>query len=167
MIQQNTALLTDAMKTEIDKEVAKFPEGEQRSAILAAIRIVQEQGKNWISEDELKAVADYLDVPQVYVFEAATFYTMCKQEPVGQYHINICTNVSCMLSGCDKIAQKFKERLQIDYDEVTEDGQFSLEEVECLGSCSTAPVCHIGKAYYENLTPERVDEIIDELKQQD
>lgn len=166
MTQQNTELLTDTMKAEIDKEVAKFPEGKQRSAILAAIRIVQQYGRNWIKQDELKAIAEYLDVPQVYVFEVATFYTMCKQEPVGKYHINLCTNVSCQLNGCDKIGEKLKERLQIDYGEVTEDGLFSIEQVECLGSCSTAPVCHIGTAYYENLSDERVDEIIDELKQQ-
>lgn len=167
MTQQQAELLTEAMKTAIDDEVAKFPEGRQRSAILGAIRIVQEYGKNWIKEDELKAIADYLNVPQVYVFEVATFYTMCKQEPVGRNHIGLCTNVSCMLNGCDQIAQHIKNRLSIDYDEVSDDGQFSLEAVECLGACSTAPVCYIGEHYYENLTPEKVDEIIDDLKQQD
>lgn len=167
MTQQQEGLLTQVMKEEIDKEVAKFPEGRQRSAILAAIRIVQEYGKNWITEQELKAIAAYLDLPEVYVFEVATFYTMCKQEPVGRHHIGLCTNVSCMLNGCDKIAQHIKDRLNIDYDEVSEDGQFSLEAVECLGACSTAPVCYIGEHYYESLTPEKVDEIINELKQQD
>jgi len=157
-------LLTPEMKVAIDKELAKFPHNQKRSASLSALRIVQEMGNGWVSTEQMDAIARYLDLPSVAIYEVATFYTMCKREPVGRYNINICTNLSCSLCNCSKIVDHLKNRLQIDFNETTPDGKFTLEEVECLGACVAAPVMQIGDNYYEKLTPEKVDQILDELE---
>ncbi len=93
----------------------------------------------------------------------ATFYTLYELKPIGRHKIDVCTNVSCMLSGCDKIVKHLKNRLQINLGETTADEKFTLREVECLGACANAPVMHIGHRYYENLTPEKIDKILDNL----
>ena len=158
------SILTEKMRAEIDKEIAKFPSDKKRSAALMAIRIVQDLGNGSITTEQLEAIADYLDEPPIAIYEVATFYTMCKREPVGRHHIGICTNISCQLNGAEEIASHLKTRLNVDYDQVTPNGKFSLEEVECMGACVNAPMCQIGKKYYEYLTPEKIDEILDELK---
>lgn len=157
-------MLTEKMLAEIDQELAKFPPDKRRSAALMAIRIVQDLGNGSVTTEQLEAIADYLGEPHIVIFEVATFYTMCKREPVGRHHIGICTNVACMLNGAEEIAAHLKKRLNVDYNQVTQNGKFSLEEVECMGACVNAPMCQIGKKYYEHLTPEKIDEILDELK---
>jgi NADH-quinone oxidoreductase subunit E len=114
--------------------------------------------------DLMNAVADYLEMPPIAVYEIATFYTMFNLKPVGQHVIEVCTNISCMLCGCDKIVNHLKKRLQINFNETTSDGKFTLREVECLAACANAPMLQIGKKYYENLTAEKVDQILDELE---
>ncbi len=158
------SILTEKMLAEIDKEIAKFPSDRKRSAALMAIRIVQDLGNGSITTEQLNAIADYLEEPHIAIYEVATFYTMCKREPVGRHHIGICTNISCKLNGAEEIAAHLKKRLNVDYDQVTPNGKFSLEEVECMGACVNAPMCQIGKQYYEHLTPEKIDAILDELK---
>jgi NADH-quinone oxidoreductase subunit E len=159
-------LLTQAMKSAIDQELAKYPADRRRSASLASIRIVQDLGAGWVNDEQLEAIAEYLQIPAVEVYEVATFYTMCKRDPIGKYHISICTNVSCMLNEAEGIVDHLKKRLSLGFGETSKDGKFSLEEVECLGSCTTAPMCQINKAYYEKLTCEKVDAILDELSEQ-
>lgn len=157
-------LLSPAIKAEIDKWAAKYPPEQRRSAVLSALTIVQEANGGWLSEELLEAVADYLGMPRIAVFEVATFYTMFELKPIGKYKIGLCTNVSCMLAGCEKIVKHFKDKLGINLGETTADGKITLKEVECLGACANAPVFHLGHKYYENLTPEKVDQILAELK---
>jgi NADH-quinone oxidoreductase subunit E len=117
-----------------------------------------------LSDDLLGAVADYLGMPKIAVYEVATFYTMFFLEPVGKHVIDVCTNISCQLSHCDKIVDHLKKRLKIDFKQTTADKKFTLRSVECLGACADAPMFQIGKKYYERLTPDKVDAILNELE---
>lgn len=157
-------LITREMYQAIDKELAKFPADRKRSASLSALRIVQEMGTGHVTTEQMDAIADYLDLPPVAIYEVATFYTMCKQEPMGKYTISVCTNLSCSLCDSQKIVDHLRNKLNIDFDQTTKDGKFSLEEVECLGACIAAPMFQIGDNYYEHLTPEKVDEILENLE---
>lgn len=158
-------LLTPEMVVAIDKELAKFPEDKRISASLSAIRIVQDYGNGSVTDEQLDAIADYLGVPHMSIYEVATFYTMCKREPIGKYHIGVCTNLSCQLNNCEATLNRIKEKLNIDVNEVTPDGQFSLEEVECLGACVNAPVMQVNKQYYECVAEKEVDKILDKFKE--
>jgi NADH-quinone oxidoreductase subunit E len=111
----------------------------------------------------MDAVADYLDMPSISVYEVATFYSMYELKPVGKHKICICTNISCMLCGSDDVVAHFRKRLNIGLGETTADGRITLKEVECLGACVGAPMLQIGEHYYENLTPESIDQILDGL----
>ena len=159
----NENILTPEMQREIDLALTKFPADRKRSAALLAIHIVQDLGEGWVSEAQLDAIADYLEQPRAVIYEVATFYTMCKREPVGRYNIGVCTNLPCQLCGVEKIVVHLKKRLKINFGETTADGLFSLEEVECLGACVNAPVFQLNKKYYEGLTPDKIDQILDEL----
>lgn len=161
---ENKQRLTSEMRAAIDHELAKFPADKKASAVLAAIRIVQDGGNNSVTTEQLDAIAVYLDMPAIAVYEVATFYTMCKREPIGKHLIGVCTNISCKLNGADALARHLEKRLNIKLGETTPDGYISLEEVECLGACVNAPVCQIGKEYYEHLTPEKIDKLLGELK---
>ena len=162
--KDKTCLLSEAVRTKIDNWLTHYPSNEKRSGVLEALRYTQEANNNWLSTDLLDAVAEYLGMPNIAVYEVATFYTMFNLKPVGQHVIEVCTNISCMLNGCSKIVEHLKKRLQIDWKETTPDGKFTLREVECLAACANAPMFQIGKKYYENLTPEKVDAIIQELE---
>lgn len=156
-------LLSAESLAEIDKWVAKYPADQKQSACMAALRIVQDANGGYLTEALMDAVADYLDMPRISVYEVATFYTMYELKPVGKHKICICTNISCLLCGSDDVVAHFKERLGIGLGETTEDGRITLKEVECLGACVGAPMLQIGDTYYENLTPEKIDEILDQL----
>jgi NADH-quinone oxidoreductase subunit E len=156
-------LLSAESLAEIDKWVAKYPADQKQSACMAALRIVQDANGGYLTETLMDAVADYLDMPRISVYEVATFYTMYELKPVGKHKICICTNISCLLCGSDEVVAHFKERLGIGLGETTEDGRITLKEVECLGACVGAPMLQIGDTYYENLTPEKIDEILDQL----
>ena len=146
----------------IDKELAKYPAGRKRSAVMAALTIGQrELGR--VSDELMEYIADLLDMRPIQVAEVATFYSMYSSKPVGKYRINVCTNVSCMLRGCDELMAHIEGRLGIKDGEVTKDGRFSLHEVECLAACGGAPMAQIGEEYYENLSPARIDQILDGL----
>lgn len=157
------SLLPENIRKEIDAWIVKYPPEQKQSAVIPALTIVQEYNNGWLSEELMDAVADYLDMPKIAVYEVATFYSMYELKPVGRHKLAVCTNVSCMLAGCEKIVKHLKQRLDIGFGETTADGKFTLKEVECLGACANAPVIHMGKRYYENLTPEKVDEILDKL----
>jgi len=147
---------------EIDREIAKYPEGQKRSAVMAALRIAQDE-HGWLSRDLMDYVADLLELRPIQVYEVATFYTMYDTKAVGRHKICVCTNVSCMLRDCDSVVEHLRKRLGIGLNETTPDGRFTLKEVECLGACGGAPMMQIGRRYYENLTPERIDAILAQL----
>jgi NADH-quinone oxidoreductase subunit E len=157
-------LFTPGLRAEIDREIAKYPAEWKQSAVMAALRIVQDANGGWLTQPLMDQVADYLDMPPIAVYEVATFYSMYEHKPVGRHKICLCTNVSCMINGSDSILDHLRKRLGIGFGEVTEDGRFSLKEVECLGACGGAPMMQIGHKYYENLTPELVDSILDGLE---
>lgn len=162
--EDKDSLFTPEVRAEIDAWVAKYPEGWQQSAVMAALAIVQDVNGGHITKALMDQVADYLDMPPIAVYEVGSFYSMYEHKPVGRHKICLCTNVSCMISGSDAILDHIGERLGIGFGEVTEDGKFSLKEVECLGACGGAPMMQIGRTYYENLTPELVDQILDGLE---
>ena len=130
---------------------------------MAALRIAQEANGGYLTTELMDAVADYLDMPRVSAYEVATFYSMYKLEPCGRHKINVCTNISCMLCGSDEVVAHLENKLGIKLGETTADGKYSLKEVECLGACVGGPMLQIGRDYYEKLSPEKLDEIIDKL----
>jgi NADH-quinone oxidoreductase subunit E len=148
---------------EIDKWVAKYPPEQKQSAVMAALRIMQEANGGHLTTELMDTVADYLEMPRISVYEVATFYSMYELSPVGEHKICVCTNISCMLCGSDEIVAHLCKRLGIGLGETTPDGRFTLKEVECLGACVGAPMFQLGKTYYEHLTPEAIDKILDEL----
>jgi len=157
-------LITSESQAQIDQWLTKYPPEQKQSAVMAALAIVQEQNGGWLTRELMDAVAEYLEMPPIAVYEVATFYSMYEHKPVGKHKICVCTNVSCLICGSDDIVAHLKRKLGIGFGEVTADGQFSLKEVECLGACGGAPMMQIGRTYYENLTPERVDEILATLE---
>lgn len=162
-----TSLFSPDICAEIDRWIAKYPSEWQQSACMAALMIVQEDNGGHLSTELMDKVADYLDMPPIAVYEVGSFYSMYEHKPVGRHKICLCTNISCMLNGSDDIYQHLQQRLGIRFGEVTKDGQFSLKEVECLGACCGAPMMQIGKTYYEHLTPQRTDQILDSLEATD
>ncbi len=156
-------LLSTESRTEIDKWIAKYPADQKQSAVMAALRIVQDANDGWLPKELIAAVADYLDMAPIAVEEVASFYSMYEPKPVGRHKICICTNISCMLCDSDMVVNHLQNKLGLKFGEVTPDGKFSLKEVECLGACVNAPMMQIGNTYYENLTPQRLDEILASL----
>ena len=159
------AELSAHVREEIDRWVAKFPEGRQRSAVLAALHAAQHENHGFLTRPLMDAVAAYLSLPPIQVYEVASFYSMFETKPVGRRHISVCTNISCMLRGSDEIVAHIERRLGIKTGQSTPDGEFYLKrEEECLAACAGAPMMMIDHRYYENLTPEKVDAVLDELK---
>ncbi len=145
----------------IDNILRKYP--LKKPAVMPVLYLAQEQN-GFISNEVIREVASILEITPEEVLGVVTFYTMYHQKPMGKYHIQVCTNVSCMLRGGYDLYDKVKEKLGIDNMQVTGDQTFSLEEVECMGSCGTAPMIAVNEDYYENLTKEKVVEILDSLK---
>ena len=134
-----------------------------QSVLLAALWFWQDE-HGWISEDGMKYIATLLGIPYHHVYGVVTFYTMFNDKPTGKHKIEVCTNVSCMLRGCDSIVNHLEKRLNVRLGETTADNRFTIVEAECLGSCGTAPMMQIGDEYYENLDEAKVDRILSELK---
>ena len=159
------ALLNQHIKEEIDQWVQKFPQGKQRSAIIASLHSVQHFNQGFLTTELMNEVADYLDLPRIQVFEVASFYSMFNTQPVGRHEISICTNISCMLRGSDEILDHIQKRLSIKAGESTPDGKIFLKkEEECLAACTGAPMLMLDHQYIENLNIKKVDEILDELE---
>ncbi|MDH5396356.1 MAG: NADH-quinone oxidoreductase subunit NuoE [Gammaproteobacteria bacterium] len=156
-------LIHEDSKKEIDRWIAKYPQGQQKSAVMSALRILQDQNRGYLTEDLMDAVAEYLAMPAIAVYEVATFYSMYELKPVGKHKICVCTNISCMLCGSDTVVGHLTKKLGIKFGETTTDGRFTLKEVECLGACVNAPVIQIGDKYYENLTEEKINQVLDAL----
>jgi NADH-quinone oxidoreductase subunit E len=160
-----TAVLSYKTKQAIDAWLTKYPTEQRQSAVIFALKVVQEENGGWLNEESMDMVAAYLNMPRIAVYEVATFYNMFELSPVGKYKICVCTNISCMLKGADEVLTHLKEKLKIDFGQTTTDGRFTLKEVECLAACGGAPVLQIGRTYYENLTPEKIDAILSELEE--
>lgn len=160
-----TVALSEHAREVIDHWVAKFPQGRQRSAVIEALRVVQHDNKGYLTPELMDAVADYLDLPPIQVYEVATFYSIFETKPVGEHHISVCTNISCHLRGSQEIVDHIETRLGIKTGESTADGKFFLKcEEECLAACNNAPMMMIDHVYYEHLTPEKVDQILDDIE---
>ncbi len=165
MTEQATSLLSHHAREVIDGWVAKYPPEQKQSAVLAALREVQHENQGYITTELMDAVADYLDMPRIAVYEVASFYSMFETSPCGRHHVAVCTNVSCMLRGSDDIVSHIERKLGIKLGESTADGRIFLKrEEECLAACCGAPMMQVDHVYYEHLTPERVDEILDGLE---
>jgi NADH-quinone oxidoreductase subunit E len=157
--------LTADIKNKILSFKDNFPEGRQRSAIIEALHLVQHKNKGYLTPELLGEVAEVLDVPAMYVYEVATFYSMFSTKPVGRNNVAICTNISCMLRGADEVVDHVEKKLEIKIGESTSDGRIYLKkEEECLAACCGAPMMMVNHEYHENLTPEKIDEILDKLK---
>tara|TARA_Y100000590_G_scaffold362576_1_gene419813 strand:+ start:285 stop:767 length:483 start_codon:yes stop_codon:yes gene_type:complete len=157
--------LTSDIKNKISSFKDKFPEGRQRSAIIDALHLVQHKNEGYLTPELLGEVAEVLDVPAMYVYEVATFYSMFSTKPVGRNNVAICTNISCMLRGADEVVDHVEKKLEIKIGESTSDGRIYLKkEEECLAACCGAPMMMVNHEYHENLTPEKIDEILDKLK---
>ena len=157
-------MLTTASREDIDRWVAKYPPDRKQSAVMAALRIVQDQNKGSLTPELMDAIAEYLDMAPIAVYEVATFYSMYELSPVGTHKICVCTNISCMLCGSEEIVARLESRLGIKLGETTADGKFTLKEVECLGACVNAPMLQLGNVFHEHLTPEKIDQLLDSLE---
>ena len=163
--QSRVDLLSNEVKAEIDDWVARFPPERIQSASLRSLMAAQHANGGWVSAELMDAVADYLGVPRVSIYEVATFYSMIETEPVGRHSVSICTNISCMLCGADDLLAHVEKRLGCRRGETTADGRIFLKmEEECLAACRGAPMMQVDHVYYTDLTPERVDEILDALE---
>lgn len=163
--QDTPQLLNEHTRSEIDSWLKKYPEDKKRSAVLAALSAVQHQNQGFLTTELMDAVADYLGLPKIQVYEVATFYSMYETKPVGRHNVAICTNISCMLMGSDSVVEYIERKLGCKVGESTEDGRIYLkQEEECLAACAAGPMMQVDHVYHEKLTPEKIDEILDGLK---
>jgi NADH-quinone oxidoreductase subunit E len=157
--------LSEHVREEIDHWLAKFPADRKRSAIIGSLHAAQHENHGYLTTELMDAVADYLGLPNIQIYEVASFYSMFETKPVGRHHVSICTNISCMLRGSKEIVDHVESKLGIKTGESTGDGRIYLKrEEECLAACTGAPMLMVDHVYYENLTPAAVDKILDELK---
>ncbi len=158
-------ILSDQVQAEIDRWIAKFPQGRQRSAVIAALHAVQHENGGFVTPELMDAVASYLELPAIQVYEVATFYSMIETRPVGRHSISVCTNISCMLRGSDDIVAHIERKLGIETGESTPDGKIYLKrEEECLAACCGAPMMMVDHTDHEDLTPAQVDAVLDALE---
>lgn len=158
------AVLSHKAKKAIDRWLEKFPAKQRQSGVIYALTVVQQENGGYLTEPLMNSVAAYLGVPRIAVYEVATFYSLLDLKPMGKHKIYVCTNITCMLCGSQKIVDHLKKRLNIDFGETTADKKFTLKQAECLAACGGAPAMQIGTKYFENLTPERIDQILDALE---
>jgi NADH-quinone oxidoreductase subunit E len=165
MSARKSDLLSAHARAEIDHWLTRYPPDRKQSAVLAALREVQHENGGYLTTELMDAVADYLDMPPIAVYEVASFYSMFELKPVGRHCIAVCTNISCMLRGSDTVLSYIERKLGIQLGESTPDGKFYLKkEEECLAACCGAPMMQVNHVYHENLTPEKVDRILDSLE---
>ena len=156
--------LSAHVREEIDRWVAKFPPDRKRSAVISALHAAQHENGGYLTTEIMDAVAAYLELAPIHVYEVATFYSMFETKPVGRHHVSVCTNISCMLRGSQEVFDMVKKKLGIKTGESTPDGRIYLKrEEECLAACTGAPMMMVDHIYHEHLTPESIDKILDEL----
>lgn len=156
-------MFTEENLRKVEEIKRRYP--QQMAAVLPVLWLAQEQF-GWISEEVMHYVAELLDVPFSHILGVVTFYTMYNKKPVGKYHIQVCANVSCMLRGSDNLVEHLEKKLGIKIGETTTDKMFTLDEVECLGSCGTAPMMQVNDDYYDGLTTKKIDHLLDEFRNQ-
>lgn len=168
MIDEAIHCLSSQSRELIDVWLQRYPANQKKSAILYALRVVQEENGGWLTNDLMNRVADYLDVPPVAVYEVATFYSMYDLKPVGCNKIKLCTSISCMLRGADKIVAHMRNRYGVEVNGTNPDGLFTFKAVECLAACDHAPVLQVNdKVCFGPITPEKIDLIISDLEKSD
>ncbi|WP_419419598.1 NADH-quinone oxidoreductase subunit NuoE [Legionella sp. D16C41] len=165
-MSQNSAkllcqFLTPERIAEIDHWIAKYPPDQKQSAVMSALHIVQEQ-YGYLTPELMDAVADYLDMPAIAVYEVSTFYTMYEHKPTARNIVNVCTNISCQLRGSAEVVGYLQNKLGVKLGQVTPDGRFTIRSVECLGACINAPMMQINKDYHENLTKDKIDQVLEQ-----
>ncbi len=156
--------LSASVRAEIDRWTAKFPPERKRAALLAALTVVQRENGGWLTPELMEAVAAYLQVPAVAVEEVATFYSLYDLHPVGRHKLYVCNSISCWLRGSEKIIEHLQQRLGVKVGATTPDGRFTLKQAECLAACGGAPALYVGGEYHENVTPEKLDNLLARLK---
>ena len=162
-VSEQNQVLSQHVREKIDDWLCRFPEDQKQSAVLGALSAVQHES-GYLPVEQMDAVAEYLCIPAIAVYEVASFYSMFELKPVGKHTISVCTNLSCMLCGADVIVNHLKEKLGVSLGESSADGKFYLKkEEECLAACCGAPMMQVNHVYHEKLTIEKVDKILDEL----
>jgi NADH-quinone oxidoreductase subunit E len=157
--------LSAHVREEIDRWVAKFPADRRRSAVISALHAAQHENNGFLTTPIMDAIAAYLGLAPMQVYEVATFYSMFETRPVGRHHVSVCTNISCMLRGAEDVVSHVEKRLGIKTGDSTPDGRIYLKcEEECLAACTGAPMMMVDHVYHEHLTPETIDRILDELQ---
>lgn len=157
-------MFSEEIKNKIISLTKKYPEGKQKSAVIPVLHLIQETGNNSLTVEQMDEVASLLNILPIQVYEVATFYTMFNLKPVGKYVLEVCQTGPCMLNGSDDIIKYIKQKLHIENGETTSDGMFTLKTTECLGACGYAPMMQLGKHYKEFLTPQKIDEIIEDCR---
>jgi NADH-quinone oxidoreductase subunit E len=148
----------------VQKIIARYPQGRQKSALIPMLHLAQSEFDGWLSVPVMDYVASLLSIKPIEVYEVASFYTMFNLKPVGKCLLEVCQTGPCMLRGADELVQYLEKKLNIRVGETTTDGMFTLKTVECLGSCGSAPMLQCGAAYHENLTPEKADLLLEQLR---
>ncbi len=148
---------------DIDHWIAKYPADERQSAVMSTLRIVQEE-HGYLTTELMDAIATYLDMSPIAVYEVASFYTMYEHKAIGKHLVNVCTNISCLLRDSAGVVDHLQNKLGIKLGETTDDGRFTLRAVECLGACVNAPMMQVDKDYHENLTPESIDNVLEQYQ---
>jgi NADH-quinone oxidoreductase subunit E len=154
--------LSENGRAEIQKELKRYETKE--SAIIPALYIAQKENKGWVSVEVINELAKVMDIPHARINEVFKFYTMFNQKPVGRYHVQVCTNISCAVEGGRELAEHLCHEIGVKYDEVSKDGRYTVSRVECLGSCGTAPMMQVNDNYYENLTHESAMNLLRGMK---
>lgn len=154
--------LSSQALSEVQKELQRYETKE--SAIIPCLYIAQKENKGWVNAEVISVLGKAMGIPESKITEVFTFYTMFNQEPVGRFHVQVCTNISCALEGGRELASHICKELGVHTGEVTKDGRFTVSRVECLGSCGTAPMMQVNDRYYENLTPEKAMNLLREMK---
>jgi NADH-quinone oxidoreductase subunit E len=164
MTETKNNKLSSHAREVIDRWIKKYPADRKQSAVLAALREVQHENHGYLTVELMDAVAEYLGMPKIAVYEVASFYSMLETKPCGQHSISVCTNISCMLTGADEIVAHIEKKLGIRTGESTKDGRYYLKcEEECLAACCGGPMMMVDHIYHEKLTPAKVDAILDKL----
>jgi NADH-quinone oxidoreductase E subunit len=167
LVQPATFTFSRANREAAEGIVARYPAGRQASAVMPLLDLAQRQNDGWLPTAALDHVAEVLDMPPIQVYEVATFYTMYNLDPIGRHHVQVCTNISCLLRGSDHVAQACRNALGVDFGETTEDGLFTLSEVECLGACANAPMMQIDDDFYEDLDAASAQSVLNGLRRGD
>jgi NADH-quinone oxidoreductase subunit E len=159
-------MLTDQTRVRFDREIAKYPADQRQSAVMACLSIIQQE-QGWVSDEAQELVASYLNMPPIAVREVVTFYNMYNQQPVGQFKLNVCTNLPCQLRDGQKALQYLEKKLGVEEGNTTADGLFTLQKCECLGACADAPVMLINDRHMVSyMSEDRIDQLIDGLRKQ-